>query len=385
MSYIAIIVIYIGCEVIYYIFRNSASCTHVSALLHALVAMTAKKYSSSPSTSRSEAMPITSYLCQWKMPKKRKDSSIPMSTAVFEKHDYKRKKRKVSLTEDFDPRPEECRGTASSLLPELLKEVHGESLGVSILFDSRHCQQKIPIISSTEIPAISVIKQSVAAFKESLKMSEDKLREIEQKTREQRHSSLWFSVRQYRITASFFGEVFRRKLNTPPDKLVMRILKPRSVSSIAIDWGIENESRAIELYVSHQHTKGHSSLTVGPCGFLVSDSHPFLGATPDGTVYDPSDVQHPFGFVEVKCPYTNRNYTPIEACSSPGFCCDLVNSQQVIHLRRNHIYFAQVQGQMGIGKRPWCDFVIYTTKGISVERVLFDKHYWKNCFAGIVF
>ena len=34
---------------------------------------------------------------------------------------------------------------------------------------------------------------------------------------------------------------------------------------------------------------------------------------------------------------------------------------------------------MGIGKRPWCDFVIYTTKGISVERVLFDEHYWKNC------
>lgn len=117
MSYIAIIVIYIGCEVIYYIFRNSASCTHVSALLHALVAMTAKKYSSSPSTSGSEAMPITSYLCQWKMPKKRKDSSIPMSTAVFEKHDYKRKKRKVSLTEDFDPRPEECRGYCIKFAP----------------------------------------------------------------------------------------------------------------------------------------------------------------------------------------------------------------------------------------------------------------------------
>lgn len=346
--------------------------------------MTTKNYpSSSLATSdcESEIMPVTSYLCQWKMPKKRKESNIPMSTAIFEKHDYqKKKKRKTSLTEDFDPRPEECRGITQTLLPALLDDVCGESLGISLLFDPRYCQQNIPF-TSTEIPALSAIKKNVSAFKDSLTMSAEKYREIEQKTREQRDSPLWYSVRQYRITASHFGEILRRKCDTLPDKLVMRILKPRSFSSIAIDWGVKNESRAILSYISYQHTKGLGSLTVGPCGFLVSESHPFLGATPDGTVYDPSDLQHPFGFIEVKCPYTHRNHTPIEACSSPGFCCNLVlhsDGHQALQLRRNHIYFAQVQGQMGVGKRPWCDFVIYTSRGINVERVPFDEDYWHN-------
>jgi len=31
---------------------------------------------------------------------------------------------------------------------------------------------------------------------------------------------------------------------------------------------------------------------------------------------------------------------------------------------------------MVIGNRPWCDFVIYTTKGVNVHQVQFDKDYW---------
>ena len=314
---------------LYLVSRNSASCTHVSAILHALVAMTNKNTSrSAPTTSSqsdcgSDILPVTSYLCQWKVPKKRKESTLPMSAAVFEKHDYqKKKKRRVSFTEDFDPRPAEYWGTAPSLLPALLDDVSGESLGISLLFDSRYCQKTLPF-TDTKIPAVSAIKTSVEAFKGSLKMSAEKLREIEQNTREQRDSPLWFSVRRYRITASRFGEIFRRRINTPPDRLVLSILEPRSISSVAIDWGVKNESKAIQFYISYQHVQGLDNLTVGPCGFFISESHSFLGATPDGTVYDPSDMQQPFGFIEVKCPYTQRNSTPAEACSSPGFCCKL--------------------------------------------------------------
>ena len=138
---------------------------------------------------------------------------------------------------------------------------------------------------------------------------------------------------------------------------------------------MNQEPRAIKSYVSYQHAKGLNSLTVGPSGFLVSETHPFLGASPDGTVYDSTDVQHPFGFIEVKCPYLHRNRTPREACSSPGFCCVCSNGSEIPKLRRDH---AQVQGQTGVGVRPWCDFVIYTCKGISVERILFDEDYWLN-------
>ena len=33
---------------------------------------------------------------------------------------------------------------------------------------------------------------------------------------------------------------------------------------------------------------------------------------------------------------------------------------------------------MAITERRWCDFIIYTTKGISVERILFDPDFWNN-------
>ena len=49
-----------------------------------------------------------------------------------------------------------------------------------------------------------------------------------------------------------------------------------------------------------------------------------------------------------------------------------------LFLRTNHIYYAQVKEQMAVGNRPWCDFVIYTTKGINVQQIQFDKVYWEK-------
>lgn len=33
---------------------------------------------------------------------------------------------------------------------------------------------------------------------------------------------------------------------------------------------------------------------------------------------------------------------------------------------------------MAITERNWCDFIIYTEKGVSVERIPFDADFWKN-------
>ena len=72
-------------------------------------------------------------------------------------------------------------------------------------------------------------------------MSPAQLWHVEQSTREQQYSAEWFSVRRYRITASYFGEVLHRRRDTPPDRLVLSILMPRKFSSPATTWGIENE------------------------------------------------------------------------------------------------------------------------------------------------
>lgn len=214
------------------------------------------------------------------------------------------------------------------------------------------------------------------AFKTSLAVSAEVIRRIEWETMQQRNSPVWFEARRYRLTASLFGDILQRKPTSPPDNLVLRILQPKQFASAAIDWGIAQESTAIQQYIHHQKMKGRLDLAVTPCGFHISELYPYLGATPDGAVYDPSHASEPFGFLEVKCPYAHRNVTPEEACSAPGFCCTLEGSALI--LRRNHKYFAQVQGQMAIGCQQWCDFVVYTTKGIHVQRISFDRHYWED-------
>ena len=68
----------------------------------------------------------------------------------------------------------------------------------------------------------------------------------------------------------------------------------------------------------------------------------------------------------------------IEACSKiKPFYCEIENGD--IKLKRNHQYYYQVQGAMGIVGVEWCDFIIWTTKGMTIERIQFDKLFWTSC------
>ena len=73
----------------------------------------------------------------------------------------------------------------------------------------------------------------------------------------------------------------------PPDNLVLRVIKPKQFSTPGTRYGIENEMVALE------------------CVFLINTNYSFLGASPGGVVYDPSDTHKPFGdkvpiFIEFK-------------------------------------------------------------------------------------
>ena len=90
--------IYFTCIHIH-LYRLSACCVHVSALLHALVALTPDLHcSKSNESSDEEAIPCTSMLCQWKPPCKRKATAQLVSTANFQKHEYG-KIKKIQYTE----------------------------------------------------------------------------------------------------------------------------------------------------------------------------------------------------------------------------------------------------------------------------------------------
>ena len=60
-------------------YRQSSSCTHVAAVLHALIAITQTKFRLQPALSiddEDKVLPVTSYACQWKPPRKCKESTM---------------------------------------------------------------------------------------------------------------------------------------------------------------------------------------------------------------------------------------------------------------------------------------------------------------------
>lgn len=351
-------------------------------MLHALTSLNPSSFLSHPNVPitmvndpDTESVPVTSLPCKWKAPKTKTDSTLLVASTSFEKHDYKKPvKRKIKVLDDFDPRPAEFRVQIQSRIPAFLQRVKGEELGISFLLDSS-LQQTLATPDSVGTDDDN-LQGSIAAFKDSLNVTADKARERERNTRDQRQSSLWYSVRRNRITSSLFETVNSRRPTTLPDNLVLRIIKLRNFTSPATQYGIDNEKKALCEYTAYQQSHGHPQLMVSPTGFYIDVEHPFLGTSPHGAVYDLADVLSPFSFLEIKCPYTARNVLPSEACCDPTLCCTIDPQSKSITLKKSHAYFCQIQGQMAIGERPWCDFVIYTQKGIHIQRVLFDQVFW---------
>lgn len=56
----------------------------------------------------------------------------------------------------------------------------------------------------------------------------------------------------------------------------------------------------------------------------------------------------------------------------------------VVTLKRDHSYYYQMQGQLGVTGYSWCDFVILTkcedsiAKSISMERIYIDVEFWES-------
>ncbi len=77
--------------------------------------------------------------------------------------------------------------------------------------------------------------------------------------------------------------------------------------------------------------------------------------------------------MECKGAYSQRDKDPNDEL--PSY---LYRDGDAIKLKVKHRYFAQVQGQMAITKRQWCDFFVTTAHGHILIRIDFDPRYWEN-------
>ena len=146
---------------------------------------------------------------------------------------------------------------------------------------------------------------------------------------------------------------------------------------------MDHEKQAIDDCLHLQNTVG--SISVVPSGLTLYASHPFLGASGDGIVMDDEmPEEQNKGILEVKCPYSIKGQKinemeihEIVAMGCREFC--LENSPDGgPQLKRSHMYYAQVQGEMAIKELPWCDFVVWTgaeSSNCFIERIDFDKEF----------
>lgn len=204
----------------------------------------------------------------------------------------------------------------------------------------------------------------------SLNVNVIKANKIEEKTREQAECVEWMQERKNRFTASNFGKISRRQRNHK--KFVEDLLAQKPISAAALEHGKKYEPVALKEYEKYLRKVG-KPVKVLKSGLFVSPKVPILGCSPDAKVIDLS-CKDSFGIGEVKCPSSKFNVTPLDACDDPGFFMEKKDGKPT--LKKGHVYYDQVQGLMGLTGAQWCDFIVYTSKGLSVERIKFDQDHW---------
>ena len=185
---------------------------------------------------------------------------------------------------------------------------------------------------------------------------------VENITKDQSKCNEWFKQRKGRITASKFKRVSTKmdtvKKNDTTDcsNLVAEIMSyNESIQTWQMKYGIAMEYHAKKMYKLN-HSKLHKNFKIIESGLVISDTHPWIGVSPDSIVE--CDC-HGRGVIEIKCPASIKNEKP----SSENYSHLEKNQNGECFLKRNSEYFFQIQGQMAISKVDYGDFFVFTSKG----------------------
>lgn len=162
----------------------------------------------------------------------------------------------------------------------------------------------------------------------------------------------WYAVREGRITGSAIGAILGLSQFATADDVMRRMVRQHNgqpedfTGNAATEYGTQNEPNALADY---QFETGND---VAECGFFIHPDFNWLGASPDGLISDD-------GLIEIKCPYGKRHDV------EPDF---LSAAEQTG-------YYAQMQFQLFVTGRMWCDFYQWSAYGSKLERVNFDPEF----------
>ncbi|CAI0437768.1 unnamed protein product [Linum tenue] len=170
-------------------------------------------------------------------------------------------------------------------------------------------------------------------------------------------SEEWFALRKDKLTTSTFSTALgfwkgKRRPELWHEKVFAAEVEFVQASKNAMEWGVLNESLAIERY------RSITGREVSSLGFAVhaQEKLDWLGASPDGLL----GCFPEGGILEVKCPYNKGKPEQGLPWSTMPF-----------------YYMPQVQGQLEIMDREWADLYCWMPNGSTIFRVPRDRDYWE--------
>lgn len=193
-----------------------------------------------------------------------------------------------------------------------------------------------------------------------LDITDQEIKDIEVNTRGQATNNNWFEYRKCRITASNFYRCCLQRSENKEIEFAHDLINAGPFKSKATDWGIQNESKALQMCEM-------TGMKISSCGFFVSPTYPFLGASPDGLIG--SDT-----VVEVKCPFSRR-FSAINEKTIPYLYVDKDGN---LTLKKNHSYFYEIQGQLFVTGRQEAKLVVYTTVETVIISINRDEEFIKK-------
>ena len=332
-------------------------CSHVAALLFVVEDFTIQLGNDAPS--------CTSQLCQWNVGRKKRKNPQPAHAEQYSK------KSAPDRILKHDPRLVENRTSEA---------------------DETFINNFILTLPNTK--RASMFEQILAIQYKDYKVDRDSLREKVDwalsvtkhdptlpmhpyevdGTDGQASSETWYQARNCRVTASvakdYVGKHSTRGLFHTLNRNLWGLDK---VNTSAMNYGKKHENDAFQSYVCRDGE--HSTRT----GFWVNPCYPGFGCSPDGLLKDNNGVV--VGLIEIKCPYILEKISPLDVQQLPATqirnLCYTVDGN-VVKIKLSHKYYYQVQMQMAICNASFCDFLLWSPKGMTVERVTFDKEFWEK-------
>ncbi len=163
----------------------------------------------------------------------------------------------------------------------------------------------------------------------------------------------WFDLKLGSVSASHFSSVLNKK--TGRGKYMAKLVKERLTGEREAGYNNKDMDRGVRLEkVARRAYENAFDVTIRQVGFVEMDE--YVGVSPDGMIGDD-------GLLEIKCPRLS------------------VHQRYIAKGKLPTTYRAQVQGQLWVAQRQWCDFVSFCLESktpLFWVRVKRDEEYILN-------